>query len=34
VRTGAGEACAGDAIRAGYAVARDLVHAVEQIRSS
>lgn len=33
VRTGAGEAYAGDAVRAGYGVARDLAHAVEQIRS-
>ena len=34
VRTGAGEAYAADAIREGYAVARDLAHAVEQIRSA
>ncbi len=33
VRTGAGEAYAADAIRAGYGVARDLAHAVEQIRN-
>jgi D-glycero-D-manno-heptose 1,7-bisphosphate phosphatase len=32
VRTGAGEAYAGDAVRAGYVVARDLTHAIEQIR--
>jgi D-glycero-D-manno-heptose 1,7-bisphosphate phosphatase len=31
VRTGAGEAYAADAVRAGYAVARDLAHAVDQI---
>jgi D-glycero-D-manno-heptose 1,7-bisphosphate phosphatase len=32
VRTGAGEAYAGDAVREGYGVARDLAQAVEQIR--
>lgn len=33
VRTGAGEAYAADAVRAGYGVARDLAHAVDQIRN-